>query len=162
MRDEVTIAADAEARAGDTPEEQRIRTGHHWMALQDLNGYLVLGDPAARLAISALRAGLRASADAEERPAPSAPAAELWSAPPAPGEGTPPAPAESAAPAPDAIAIEAAVHDLLAGRATAGDLAARHGVAPSTVEHWRRVYTEAGRAAVAALSANRGGSGSGA
>jgi hypothetical protein len=158
MRTEVTIAADAEARAGDTPEEQRIRTGHRWMALQDLDGYVVLGDPAARLAVpprpsasTSTSTSTSTLADAAAIPEPSAPAAELRSAPDLAEDA-----AEHAAP--DAIAIEAAVHDLIAGRATADDLAGRYGVAPAIVEHWRRVYTEAGRAAVAALSADHRGS----
>jgi hypothetical protein len=47
---ELGIAADAEARGGHEPLEQRARLGHRWMVLQDLDGYIALGDPAARLA----------------------------------------------------------------------------------------------------------------
>lgn len=46
---ELGIAADAEARGGHEPLDQRARLGHRWMALQDLDGYIALGDPAARL-----------------------------------------------------------------------------------------------------------------
>jgi hypothetical protein len=48
----------------------------------------------------------------------------------------------------DAAAIQAAVHDLIAGSATLAELAGRYGVAPATVAAWRRVYTDAGLRAV--------------
>jgi len=72
---ELRIAADADARAGHDhdragPEERsaedrarspgidpRARLGHRWMLLQDLDGYIALGDPAARLAVARSRAG---------------------------------------------------------------------------------------------------------
>ena len=49
---ELVIAAAAEASSGQELLEQRARLGHRWMVLQDLGGYLVLGDPAARLAVA--------------------------------------------------------------------------------------------------------------
>lgn len=50
---ELAIAADAEARGGPEPDapEPGARLGHRWMSIQDLDGYVALGDPAARLAI---------------------------------------------------------------------------------------------------------------
>ncbi|TMQ09277.1 MAG: hypothetical protein E6J91_30625 [Deltaproteobacteria bacterium] len=53
----------------------------------------------------------------------------------------------------DATAIEAAVHELIAGRATLAELAGRYGVTPATVAAWHRVYTTAGLRAVSELVA---------
>jgi hypothetical protein len=131
---ELDIAADAEARAGQAPADQQIRLAHRRMVMADLDGYIALGDPAARLAVAP-------------------PAAELRSTPAGPAPAAAIAARDAASAAPDAAAIETAVHDLIAGRATADELAARHGVSPATVEHWRRVYTDAGLRAVAALAA---------
>jgi len=103
------------------------------MVLQDLAGYVALGDPAARIA---------AVARASQRAEPAA-VAEVRTAS---------APAAASAPALTAEAIQAAVHDLLAGRATLDELAARHGVAAAAVAEWRRVYTDAGLRAVASLA----------
>jgi hypothetical protein len=142
VQGEIAIAADAAAAAGTGPDA-RLPLGHRWMVLQDLAGYLALGDPAARIAGAAAPAARRAAA-----PAP-APVAEVRTAVAAS------APA-AAAPAPGLTAevIQAAVHALLAGRATLDELAARHGVAPAEVAEWRQVYTDAGLRAVASLAAS--------
>jgi hypothetical protein len=120
--------------------DARLPLGHRWMVLQDLAGYLALGDPAARIAAAA-PAGQRAAAPASVAEVRTAVAAS--------------APA-AAAPAPllTAEVIQAAVHELLAGRATLDELAARHGVAPAEVAKWRRVYTDAGLRAVASFAAS--------
>lgn len=59
VQTELVVAAADDARAGtegtDRPADQRIRLGHRWMVLQDLAGYVALGDPAARIARSAAR-----------------------------------------------------------------------------------------------------------
>jgi hypothetical protein len=133
---EIVIADDAAAAADPAAGDPRARLGHRWMVLQDLAGYIALGDPAARIAAVA-----RASQRAEP-----APVAEVRTA----AAGAPAAAAPG--PALTAEAIQAAVHDLLAGRATLDELAARHGVAAAAVAEWRRVYTEAGLRAVAPLA----------
>ena len=121
------------------------------MLLQDLEGYIALGDPAARLQVvrapARKRRGAAVAPEAPERSGP----VELTSSPAAsPSLGISPA------------AIQRAVHELIAGRATVEELAATHGVAPAAVEEWRRVYTEAGLRAVAALAmAIHGGDGGG-
>jgi hypothetical protein len=51
VQTELAVAAAAEARAGSEPAAQRVRLGHRWMVLADLDGYIALGDPAARMAI---------------------------------------------------------------------------------------------------------------
>src|ERR1700759_2380576 len=98
--------------------------------MQDLDGYIPLGEPAAR----------RAAPAEARKPRPAA-------APPTINTAT----AAPAHPALDAAAIEAAIPDLIAGRATRDPLATRCGVTAATVDEWRRVYTEAGRRAVTEL-----------
>jgi hypothetical protein len=56
IRTEIVIAADADARDGQTAPDRRARLAHRWMALQDLDGYIALGDPAARMVAFRLRA----------------------------------------------------------------------------------------------------------
>lgn len=139
---EIAIADDAAAAsdpAAGSASGSRLGLGHRWMVLQDLAGYIALGDPAARIAVAA-----RASQRAEPAGAPEVRAAVATRAPAA---------AASSAPGLTGEAIQAAVHDLLAGRATLDELAARHGVAPAAVAEWRRVYTDAGLRAVASLAA---------
>lgn len=55
IKTDITISADVAARAeemgGDAPDD-RVRLGHRWMLHQDLDGYVLLGDPAARLAVN--------------------------------------------------------------------------------------------------------------
>jgi hypothetical protein len=135
---EIVIADDAAAAAAAAAADAaRVRLGHRWMVLQDLAGYIALGDPAARIAAVA-----RPSQRAEPAPVPEVRTAVAAGAPAAAGSGA----------ALTAEAIQAAVHDLLAGRATLDELAARHGVAAAAVAEWRRVYTDAGLRAVASLA----------
>jgi hypothetical protein len=141
LQHEIVVAADAAAAdPAARAEDPRHPLGHRWMIRQDLMGYIALGDPAVRVGVPA-RSRRRAS-----EPAPAEVRTEVAARAPAPG----------AAPASDlpAEAIQAAVHDLLAGRATLDDLAARHGVAPAVVTEWRRVYTDAGLRALASLVAS--------
>lgn len=154
VRAEIVAAVDAETR-GEAMADHRARLGHRWMLLQDLDGYLALGDPAARLQVARASARQRGAAAAPEQSG----AVELVSRPGTSAAPAAPAPG-AAAPAIDPGAIQRAVHELIAGRATTEQLAATHGVAPAVVEEWRRVYTEAGLRAVAALAAaSRGGNG---
>jgi hypothetical protein len=41
---------DAELAPGETPRPEAVHRGHLWMSRHDLAGYLLLGDPAARVA----------------------------------------------------------------------------------------------------------------
>ncbi len=126
--------------------DPRLRLGHRWMVLQDLAGYIALGDPAARIA---------AAAPVSQRAAELAQVPEVRAAVATPASVGAPAPAAAASSAPGLTgeAIQTAVHDLIAGRATLDELAARHGVPPAAVAEWRRVYTDAGLRAVASLAA---------
>jgi hypothetical protein len=147
IRTELVIAADAETRGGQMAPERRAQLAHRWMALQDLDGYIALGDPAARMAVygASARAHRGAAADAKsigpihvttrDAIASSATRDPLCTA------------------VIDAAAAQAAVHDLIAGSATLAELAGRYGVDPATVAEWRRVYTDAGLRAVSELVA---------
>jgi hypothetical protein len=148
VQTELTIAAAAEAHGGPEPPTQRAVLGHRWMVLQDLDGYIALGDPAARLVVPELP-------DVDTaRPVP-----EIQSRHAAVtlGDATAPPVTLSVTPSvtpPEAItasAIQAAVHDLIAGTATRAELAVRYGVSPVTIDEWRRVYTDAGLRAVSEL-----------
>jgi hypothetical protein len=132
IQNEIVVAVDAAAADPARAEDPRHQLGHRWMVRQDLMAYIALGDPAVRVRVPA-RDRRRAV-----EPAP----AELHTAS-----------ADAAPPALTAEAIQAAVHDLIAGRATLDELAARHGVAPAAVAAWRQVYTDAGLRAVASLAA---------
>ncbi|HET7502991.1 MAG TPA: hypothetical protein VFK02_18350 [Kofleriaceae bacterium] len=54
VKDAIVNAASAAANAPPDAADpgQDARLGHRWMALQDLAGYIVLGDPAARMAVT--------------------------------------------------------------------------------------------------------------
>lgn len=59
VQTELTVAADAAAEAAERagePMDDEARLGHRWMLHQDLDGYILLGDPAARLSIESHRA----------------------------------------------------------------------------------------------------------
>jgi hypothetical protein len=155
VQNELAIAAADEARAGhDIGQgivDQRVRLGHRWMVLQDLDGYIALGDPAARVTADRPQARTREGATAA---APAGPVADIRSGHAEATRDAAAAPARVTAAAIDAGAIEAAVHALVAGRATLAELAGRCGVAPAIVAEWHRVYTEAGLRAVSELIAN--------
>lgn len=128
VKTDLTIAADVAARAGDggaaLPRE-RLRLGHRWMLHQDLDGYVLLGDPAARLAVDP-----RAAAQ-PRRPA---------AAPVSPG------------PTIDLDTAEEIVHALIAGNEAPAALAKKHGVDRRLLRQWEQAYLEAGRAALAKLT----------
>lgn len=146
VQTELSIAAAAEARASQESLGDRVRLGHRWMVLQDLDGYIALGDPAARMAIARPDAAARGASATVEPARPAEIATREAS--------SPPATLTAATVDVSAGTIEAAVHDLIAGRATPAELAAQYGVALATVDKWRRVYTEAGLCAVAELVAS--------
>lgn len=152
IRTELVIAAEAEAREGQSAPERRAGLAHRWMVLQDLDGYIALGDPAARMAVRGAAARAQGSVAAAIEPAGSIDVITRGAIAPS---ATTPAPLSPAVI--DAAAIQAAVHDLIAGSATLAQLAGRYGVDPATVAGWRRVYTDAGLRAVAELVASTHG-----
>jgi len=162
VQNELTIAAAEEARAGQELLDERsgsaegeaggavgidprARLAHRWMVRQDLDGYIALGDPAARMAVAGPDAAARGASAIVEPARPAEIATRDATSPPA---TLPPATVEVSA-----DAMEAAVFDLIAGRATPAEVAARYRVAAEVVDQWRRVYTEAGLRAVGELVA---------
>jgi hypothetical protein len=126
------------------------------MVLQDLDGYITLGDPAARIAVARASGHARDDADTV---APAGPITDIRNLPGlrdlyssnAPGAPGDPAPPPTSVAAVDASAIQAAVHELIAGTATLAEIAGRYGAPQATIAEWHRVYTDAGLRAVAAL-----------
>ena len=54
VQTELTVATDEAMKAeadGQRPPDDPVRLGHRWMLHQDLDGYILLGDPAARLPV---------------------------------------------------------------------------------------------------------------
>ncbi|MCG8418152.1 MAG: hypothetical protein MJE77_09450 [Proteobacteria bacterium] len=149
VQTELTVAADAAARAhegGEEAPDDDTRLGHRWMLHQDVDGYVLLGDPAARLSIDphAIKAARRRKRAARARPE-STP--EISTAPPS---------AEPAAGANDIDAIdldtmEEAVHAMLAGEESPKALAKKYSVDRKVLRQWEEIYTEAGRAALQRL-----------
>jgi hypothetical protein len=116
--------ARAEGRADPT---DRKKHGHLWMLRNDLRGYILLGDPAARLPLAQHTLGAEASAPA------AAPEVRLS---PANSADTP-------------VAVkEAAVHALIRGAEAPTAIAARAGVSIETLWAWCDAYRAAGRAAL--------------
>jgi len=119
-----------------------LRRAHLWMLRQDLAGYVVLGDPAARL------------------PAPQPrPRAQQIAAPGSLDIGgflgvnlLPPretaAPAPIASPTPSLATLEEAIGHMLVGDLPAKVIAERHGIDRLTLEDLTVRYREAGRAAI--------------
>ncbi|WP_428264808.1 hypothetical protein [Haliangium sp.] len=152
VRTDLTTAADADALAqvsglGDhASAAERVRLGHRWMLHHDLAGYLLLGDPAARLPVESVRRRRRdRRREHPQRPVepcapPPAAAYEL-------AQHAPPCPLEQ-----QLGHMEQIVHARIQGYSAAA-LAQIHGVEEYLVEQWRRVYTDAGREALAALGA---------
>ncbi|MFP2905189.1 hypothetical protein ACLESD_09050 [Pyxidicoccus sp. 3LFB2] len=138
---ELTLLEDREASeraAGRAFARDSARRGHLWMMRQDVSGYVLLGDPAVRLPLAP---------DVTRAVTPSTPevAALL---------GLPARPVDAPT-GPGTQAMEEAVLELLAGTEAPKAIAARTGVSLAELRHWERVFREAGRAALAALSRSR-------
>jgi hypothetical protein len=124
-----------EARTQNRPNlVDPAQRAHLWMLRQDLSGYVLLGDPAAHLPLSAVKA----------RPV-ATPEALMASV-----LGMAVAPAQ---PLPPAEAMAEAVLALLSGEESPKDIAARVGVTLKQLRTWEQVYKDAGQAALARLRA---------
>ena len=65
--DEITaVYQDAAAAGGDVDEATHQRLGHLWMLRHDLAGYVLLGDPAARLPLSGAAVAQRSSPESRK------------------------------------------------------------------------------------------------
>jgi hypothetical protein len=141
VQTEIAIATADEARAGHELAEQRARLGHRWMVLQDLDGYIALGDPAARIAprprasdaMTAAAAGIRPASVELVSPAAAAGSARAASAevvsPAAAAGSTRDAPGVSAS---DIIAAGTSTSRAVATGASATDEAAT--IDPRTIQ----------------------------
>jgi hypothetical protein len=149
---------DAQVQGRPDPTDPRER-GNLWMLRNDLRGYVLLGDPAARLPLqgNALRPAKPETTAIEVRsPAPPlpepveapppvlAPAAAIEVQPQAPAV---PAPSARASPVPTSIdAREAAVIETLCGELAPRAIAERAGVPLATLWEWIFAYRAGGRA----------------
>jgi hypothetical protein len=118
------------------------RRGHTWMLRNDLRGYVLLGDPAARLALQ----GNEAKSSARPVTA---------STPSAPSASSVPNAMKSEPTAPDTIttdAREAAVIALLLGNEAPRAIAERCGAPLDALWGWLEAYRAAGRAAIAPVA----------
>ncbi|KFE61928.1 hypothetical protein [Hyalangium minutum] len=122
----------------DNPVDSAERA-HLWMLRQDLSGYLLLGDPAARLPLTQAEAS--ASLALQVRPSLSV----------APEVSLAQHLASSAGALPPTEAMAEAVLGMLSGEESEKAIASRMGVPLSELRRWRKVYTEAGLKALAAL-----------
>jgi hypothetical protein len=116
--------------AGDPADPSQLaRLGHLWMLRQDLMGYLLLGDPAARLPITPMVAQVRPPSPADFFPFATAPAA----------------------PSPPAVPLdklEEAVLQVLAGERGPKAIAQEVGIDRAELERLAAAYRAAGRAAL--------------
>lgn len=146
VKTDITVSSDAAARTQDAEEltNERIRMGHRWMLHHDLDGYLLLGDPAARLTVQAPARSPRRRPNAEQharRPA-SLPETER-------------------SVDVDEHHMEQAVHAMIADADSLEvieSLAETYQVETHTLRAWKEVYTAAGRRALADMrdAARRG------
>ncbi|MCA9636316.1 MAG: hypothetical protein KC420_09855 [Myxococcales bacterium] len=152
--------------------DQRAQLAHLWMVRQDLAGYTILGDPAARLphtprprarptpkpsAPEELRSqqAPQAQAQAQQAPLQEVPQAEPVQEKQAQQAQQAQVPAPTPAPelsAEETARREAAVHEVIVGDLGIRKLAEKYGVDRSELERWHAAYTEAGRRALAKLS----------
>lgn len=158
VQTELTVAADATAKAQDSGGASSVdpaKLGHRWMLHQDLDGYVLLGDPAARLPIDpavvkAARRRKRGKRAAPATPSISTPAPSPAAESSTPAE-SPPAGVDLAVDLATMIAIVGAI---IRDEATPKKLAEKHGIARETIEGWVEVYDQAGRAALQKLFAD--------
>lgn len=126
---------DDSAQKGLSEASDAARSGHLWMLRQDLSGYILLGDPAARLPIPRTRKG-KASKPAAERALP---------------EVKPAAPAQKAEAAPEVDiemdTLEKAIGHMLAGREL-NEVAAEYKIDRAALGKLVEIYKKAGRAAL--------------
>jgi hypothetical protein len=128
---ELTILYDDEEFArqvGRASLVDSVQRAHLWMLRQDLSGYILLGDPAARLPLS--RAEAAQSLSPWERLKPQAVGAGVL---------------------PSAELMAEAVLFMLSAPERETDIAQRVNVTPEDLRRWRKLYTEAGLKALAEL-----------
>ena len=133
---ELTSLYDQEEEArtqGRSNPVDAAQRAHLWMLRQDLSGYVLLGDPAAHLPLSAVKAR------------PVTPSASIESV-----LGIPVAPEQ---PLPTAEEMAEAVLAMISGEESPKDIAAKVGVSLKQLRTWEQVYKQAGQEALARLRA---------
>ena len=132
VQTDLTHAADRTA-AENLPasEAEQIRLGHRWMLHHDLQGYVLLGDPATRLRVTPSR---RREDPVRPMHAVSTPALTPSLSTPVPLED-----------------MEAAVHAMIAGDLPLKALERQYRVDRATLKIWEESYLRAGRQALAGL-----------
>ena len=145
---ELTTMYNQEARAETqkmplAPDQARAKQrANLWMLREDLAGYVLLGDPAARLPLTrAKRAAKAPPTPAEVRLPPSpVPTVLAPPAPPSPGRAR------------DAAHMQSAVHEKILGEEGDKKIAERHGITREELQRWHDAYCAAGLAALGELS----------
>jgi hypothetical protein len=130
-------------------ERERLALGHLWMRHQDLEGYVLLGDPAVRLPLAGKGARRRASGVEPVRRREHL--AQFLGIGPARAPG-----ARERDDTGDQLAdrlddVEKAILALASGQIRASEAAARLGIAREDAERWARDYCKAGRRALERL-----------
>ncbi len=160
---ELSVMYDEEARSQSTgdviveDDERAIQKANLWMARQDLSGYVLLGDPAARLPLAQKQAAAAVSTPQSasnvlgfsvQSTAANSPvqAASESSAVASPSE-----PTAASAPLRDGAKMEEAVIAVLMGEEGEKAIAGKHGISRAELTRWVEVYREAGRAALSRL-----------
>lgn len=146
---------DEDARTGAASREaaEDIRRAYLWMERQDLAGYVLLGDPAARLPVSPPAKKKAAKLDAAFAfSATSAPATPAVAAAPTASERAPTPPSAPPAPTtgakPGIAKLERAILALLLETRTARELSAELGIDRAELERLADAYQRAGRGAI--------------
>jgi hypothetical protein len=129
-----TLHGEQAQRAAEMDAAQRARLGHLWMLRQDLLGYVLLGDPAARLPLTPPAPPRRAT------PGDFFPFA-VASPPPAPAVA-------GSLGAPPVGRLEAAILQMLAGAPVSDAAIQEAGVDRAELERLARLYRAAGRTAI--------------
>lgn len=122
----------------DDEVDDPVRRAHLWMLRNDLAGYILLGDPAARLPVEG------ATPAAVSSPPPPRDLQDMLTATIGFGQAPAPAPARE----PDLATIEAAIGHLLAGTGSLEAIARRHGLDIGELQSLLERYRRAGRAAI--------------
>lgn len=124
-----------EARVAGRPSPVDLtQRAHLWMLRQDLSGYVLLGDPAVHLPVTAQPVAPSVTTEAL--------AASLIGMPIA-----------ASKPLPGAEVMAEAVLAMLSGEESPKDIAARVGASLKQLRDWERIYKEAGQAALTRLLA---------
>lgn len=140
------------AADGDTPAE-RLALGNLWMRRQDLHGYVLLGDPAARLPLAAPKKTSRSERRARVLPGFVAPAGRRTGAGASYRAGSPAENSSEAQPDDRLDAVEQTLLELATGAIKERRAAQRLGVSREQARKWAQDYRDAGRAVLRRLLA---------